>query len=131
MNKVLSKREYLKISNYICSILRGLPEIQHLAYKNTEKPLYRGVPNDCVNLEQYQVGSRLFWPAFTSTSKDIKVSKSFIGETGVLFVITVGENQPYTNIELPSDWSYFPVQNEVVLLPNFNFRVTKVEEEKD
>ena len=53
MNKVLSKREYLKVSNYICSILRGLPEVQHLAYKETKKPLFRGIGKDYVNLDQY------------------------------------------------------------------------------
>ena len=33
LNRVLSKREYLKVSNYICSILRGLPEVKDRAYK--------------------------------------------------------------------------------------------------
>ena len=77
------------------------------------------------------MGSRLFWPAFTSTSKEMKTPKDFCCGGGVIFLITVGENSPYTNIELPSDWTYFSNQKEVILLPNFHFRVTKVEEEKD
>ena len=76
------------------------------------------------------MGSRLFWPAFTSSSKNVNVAEAF-GGGGVIFVITVGENSPYTNIDLPSDWSYFPVEDEVLLLPNFHFRVTKVEEGED
>ena len=46
-------------------------------------------------------------------------------------MITIGENTPYTNIELPRDWSYHPIENEVLLLPNFHFTVKKIEEDEN
>ena len=77
-------------------------------------------------MSEYKIGSRLFWPAFTSTSMNSKIAKEFSGKDGVIFVITVAENKPYHNLTIPCDWSYFPREKEVLLMPNFHFRVVKI-----
>ena len=129
INKILARQEFLQVSNYICSILRGLPANQERAYKDSTKPLFRGIRRKFVDMSQYQVGQRLFWPAFTSSSQNPTIAKEFSGKDGVIFVITVNENKPYHNITIPFDWSYFPREQEVLLMPNFHFRVTKITQE--
>jgi hypothetical protein len=50
-------------------------------------PLYRGIPSGLVNLDDYVVGSKGFWPAFTSTSKIFSIAEGFADKDcpGVVF----------------------------------------------
>jgi hypothetical protein len=69
----------------------------------------------------------LYWTAFSSTSKDENIAKRFASNNGIIFIIKISENRPYHNLEIPLDWSYFPSEKEVLLMPNFHFRVTNRE----
>lgn len=62
--------------------------------------LYRGIKVDISN--DYSVGSKGFWPAFSSTSKLRKVAiKTFSDPGTVVFIIYLSKTNPYPHIALP------------------------------
>lgn len=45
-------------------------------------------------------------------------------DNGVIFIISISENTPFHNLEIPNDWTCYGTEMEVLLLPNFHFIVT-------
>jgi len=123
INDVLAKHEYSFLKKGLCALYRSLLNNEQVSYKDSSKYLYRGVPR--VKMENYKVGQKNFWTAFTSTSKTLETAKEFATCEGIIFYIKVAENKPYHNIELAKCDSGYNEQ-EVLLLPNFYFTVTDV-----
>ena len=90
--------------------------------------LYRGVRSE-VNVDEshYHKGNTITWPALSSTSPDMKATKTFLAKgaktgkaTGTLFIIEDGwgyDIQPY---------SLFPDEAEILLEPERQFMVKSV-----
>eukprot|EP01012_Entosiphon_sulcatum_P009087 TRINITY_DN15029_c0_g1_i1.p1 TRINITY_DN15029_c0_g1~~TRINITY_DN15029_c0_g1_i1.p1 ORF type:complete len:679 (+),score=107.46 TRINITY_DN15029_c0_g1_i1:63-2099(+) len=81
--------------------------------------VYRGVmmPFDPA---QYAIGATVVWPAFSSTSVKWKVAYSFLyGGQGVIFLIHCRSGR---DISL---YSFFPPEQEVLLMPRSAFRVVR------
>jgi hypothetical protein len=69
-----------------------------------------------------------YWPGFSSTSKSrefaMKRSRGKdSSERALIFEIYTNQNTPVTNIDLPRNWSFYPSEEEVLLLPFFCFQV--------
>ena len=80
---------------------------------------------DKVNLKDFYEQSKIYyWPCFSSTTKNRRVAENWSRKDNKSFIfeIFVSENNyPYTNIDLPRDWSFYPTEEEVLLLPFFCF----------
>ena len=76
--------------------------------------------------EQYQVGRPIQWGAFSSTSTDFDVTKTFTSRsTGVIFKITVTDGRDI------GPFSFFPQESEVLLSPSHRFFVSSEPYERD
>ena len=105
-------------------------------YTTLDVPLYRGIQKQYVKMEDYKIGSINYWPGFSSTSKKkqvaIKLARRFNKTSKtLLFEIYVTENNPKTHINLPKTWSFYPSEEEVLLLPSFCFQVVGIREDDD
>ena len=50
----------------------------------------------------------------------------------LVFEIYINDNNyPFTNIELPKAWSFYPGEEEVLLMPFFCFTVLDIVKDKD
>ena len=105
----------------VMTALRKLPRV-------TGVSLYRGVRSK-VNLDEdhYHEGNTVTWPALSSTSPDMKATKTFLAKgskskkaKGTLFII---ENGWGYNIQ---PYSLFPGETEILLEPERQFKVTSV-----
>lgn len=86
--------------------------------------LYRGMTLSKEMIDEYKqsVGTEIIWPAFTSTTKDRRVAELF-GNT--LFIIDITEAFQFrSNISAHSN---YPHEQEVLLEPDFVFKVDKIE----
>ena len=105
----------------VMTALRKLPRV-------TGMTLYRGVRSE-VNMDKdhYYEGNTITWPALSSTSPDMKATKTFLAKEaknkkakGTLFIIEDGwgyDIQPY---------SLFPDETEILLEPERQFKVVSV-----
>jgi len=76
--------------------------------------------------EKYKLGGRGFWPSFTSTSVKKKIAKDFCAKDGgVIFIVKLDITSPHPHIKIPSGWSKYNREEEVLLLPYFALKVTK------
>ena len=93
--------------------------------------LYRGVPRADAQIYRNARSSHMTveWHALTSTSLDREIALSFAGEAGVLFVIK--RDPTHASAADVSQYSQFPDEQEVLLLPSTRFRVVNVQEKKD
>jgi hypothetical protein len=46
----------------------------NLTYKDSKKPLFRGINKNYVNMDDYIINRVHYWPAFSSTSKSESVA---------------------------------------------------------
>jgi hypothetical protein len=101
-------------------------------YMDYRAPVYRGVPFQAIRLEEYRLGQISYWPGFSSTSKSRSVAKTFSMNratvefpTAFIFEIYLAQShvECMTHIDLPRDWSHYPVEQEVLLLPFFHYMV--------
>ncbi|TNV83129.1 hypothetical protein FGO68_gene10046 [Halteria grandinella] len=129
INNSLAIGQYEKIKNYMVGILSQLDhgELQ----KQSFDTLYRGVPKSYANVEEYQIGRLHYWQALSSTSKSYTVALRFAQRDktpadAVIFKITCSENKPITKYEVLPDWSFYPSEQEVLLMPNFCFVVEDI-----
>lgn len=107
-----------RCANYLTKLLTQLPKVgSKFAYRETHVPLYRGILRQYVNLEDYKACRVHYWAAFSSSSKSKQVAISMSrrgkpqNEKAVIFEIYVSHhNEPYTNIELPATWSFYPAE---------------------
>lgn len=103
------------------------------AYKRYDQPVYRGTK--CSNLENYNLWSVGFWPAFSSTSKNFSVAENFMvksepgATSGVIFEVylSLSSTGQTTNIEVSETWASVKKEQEVLLLPFFTFIVARRE----
>lgn len=105
----------------VMTALRKLPRV-------TGKDLHRGLKGE-VNIDKnhYFEGNIITWSALTSTSPDMKVTRSFLAKEsvsgnamGTLFIIKNGwgyDIQPY---------SAFPGETEILIEPERQFEITDV-----
>lgn len=116
------------------TIAQQLPKIEKsLEYKNIKAPLYRGILKEFIDIDKYKVNKIHYWAAFSSSSKDKKVAvgmarrdKQQDAQVVVFEVYVSNKNSPSTNIELPQSWSFYPSEQEVLLLPFFCFQVVSI-----
>lgn len=86
---------------------------------------HRGVRDFRFSTLKFKVGDVFNWKSFTSSSANINVSKQFIGICGSIFHINCLTGR---NI---SAFSFFPNEEEVLLLPFTYFIVDKMESQGD
>lgn len=113
--KLQSWKTYLY---YLFSALNKLPDI--------EARVYRGVSDTTGFIKQnYVIGREIHWSAFSSTSMDESVARSFAsnGPNGVLFKIHV------FNAKDISHYSIVNHERELLLSPNMNLFVAQVSTE--
>ena len=103
----------------LLSALRKMP-------RYTGRTLYRGIQSK-VDVKQYKEGNVIPWRGFSSTSPDMKLTKTLLKKgtedgkaTGTLFII---ENGWGYNIQ---PYSLFPGEEEILLEPERQFKVTNV-----
>ena len=100
--------------------------------------MYRGIWHASIDLDDYKIGGINFWPGFSSTSKD----KNFARDRSrgdkdenpaLIFEIFVAanSNNPSCNIDLPRNWSFYPSEKEVLIMPFFCFTVLAIEEDEN
>ena len=89
--------------------------------------LYRGVRNANVDIYERAKASGIpvQWDAFSSTSTSRKVANYFRGDGGVLFVIR--RDPSHVAAAEIAEYSNFPNEEEVLLLPGMRFHVTNVQ----
>ncbi|TNV84609.1 hypothetical protein FGO68_gene17427 [Halteria grandinella] len=127
-----------KAQNYLSCLLREVREKNKHVYQS-ENPLYRGVLKEYIKLEDYREGRVHYWPALSSTSKKKKVAikiarrgKPDNAEAVIFKVYTLSSlNSPPTNVDLPPTWSFYPSEEEVLLLPFFCFQVISITQKSE
>lgn len=88
--------------------------------------VYRSVPNATLDIYDRAKASNSMvqWDAFSSTSASRDVANKFKGSNGVLFVIRRDPN--HAAAADISEYSQFPGEQEVLLLPGMRFRVRDI-----
>ena len=88
--------------------------------------VYRGVRNaDLLIYQRAKASGELVqWDAFSSTSTSREVAERFRGKQGVLFVVRRDPN--HAAAADISEYSQFPNEHEVLLLPQMRFRVLDI-----
>ena len=128
VNRSIVDSQFEGIHNYLAAIIENIPNYcQNLRYSDYSKPLYRGVNPMLINVKKdYSLFSVGYWSSFSSTSKKYRVASEWSfnkfaePHTALVFEIyTCSENYPQTNIDLPYDWSFHPLEQEVLLMPFF------------
>jgi len=115
INTNLAKR---KIPNnllpFIDYLIKGLEKLPN--YRGT---VYRGIKNlKLTNDLKYQKDNKIVWVAFTSTTTKFQVMKDeFVPECGTRIILYVEEGKDISN------FSRFPAESEILLLPNTQFCV--------
>ena len=115
-------REWQGFLYFLMRALNNLPEFKGIVYRGGNS----GLDQDTIQ-QHYTPGRPIQWGAFSSTSLNIRTTKSFVKkDKGMLFKIKVltGRNVgPY---------SCLPKENEILLTPNTRFVVTSdVYKDKD
>ena len=115
---------FTKITSYLSGLFQNIHNLDKslFIYAKYDKPLYRGLPCTPETLKQYEVNKVHYWPAFSSTSKKKDVAIQFAQNNKVLlFEIFITINDRLSHINLPRSWSFYPGEEEVLLLPSFCF----------
>ena len=92
-----------------------------------DQVVYRGMQLTDEMLDEYKatIGRIIFWRAFSSTTKNRKVAEQF-GNT--LFIIAVKYNEMHmSELSDISSLSLYPQEEEVLLNPNSDFQIIKIE----
>jgi len=104
---------------FIYFLICGLNKLE-----NTNTTVYRALDKPLSQLsKQYQLGKSICWVSFTSTSLDKTIMNSFISKNkkeGTFLQINVIEGKDI------SEFSLFPNEKELLLLPNSQFVVDEV-----
>jgi len=105
-----SIRKWAGFIHYFQSALSKLPD-----FKIT---VYRGVRNRNFVEENYKLGRKIHWSAYSSTSLDAETAKEFATVSGIVLSIKV------VNGKSIKDYSPFQ-EGEILLSPNMSFIVSK------
>jgi len=95
------------------------------------KILYHGMESNTCS--EYLYKNTMFWKVFTSTTENIKIAEKFTNfqqNEGTIFEIRLSKNSSHPHLKIDGDWSPNPIENEVLLWPNFAFRFVTVRKEK-
>ena len=94
--------------------------------KDGPSKVYRGVPHADLGIYERAKtsGSLVQWDAFTSTSTSRDVANGFRRSNGVLFVIR--RDPSHAAAAEISEYSNYPDEAEVLLLPGMRFRVLDI-----
>ena len=106
-------------------------------------PVYRGLNPNGFKYSDYEPQSIGYWPQFTSTTKNMNTAKGFSRQSqkrdsfkGVFLIFKIYlcspmYNQIQSNIDMIGEnWTFFPTEEEVNLLPFFHFQVINSESKK-
>jgi len=122
LNYAMVKRDAEMLNHwtaFIFFLVSGLNKLD-----NTEAVVYRAIDKPLSQLSnRYKLGSKICWVSFTSTSLDMNIMKNFMNKSkteGTFMQINVTEGK---NI---SEFSLFPDEKELLLLPNSYFSVNEV-----
>jgi len=131
-NLACATRSYSKIIKTLRFLLQDLKKQDTRIFKENVV-LYRGMPKDSIKLQQYQDASG-FWPCFSSTSRKETVAKQFASKAGVggfVFIITLSQKNMHPGVIIGSEWSQFPLEDEILLFPYLSLTTTLIEKKKD
>lgn len=133
--------EFDRIQSYLAGITETAGKFgDKYSYKDYETPVWRGISAKRAKLEDYKPGQIGTWPLFQSTSKNYDTALKFSAIAGkkkddeyakdhslaVYKIYLSKKNWPATNVdtgkaENMKELSFFPKEEEVLLLPFFNF----------
>jgi len=120
-------REDSRVMEQLASFINGL--MQSFRYLDPTVyycgTVYRRCKLNEKGLEFYKKGIMFIWSAFTSTTTEFSPDANF-GD--ILFIIHVPEDKKQYAIKL-EEISDFPMEKEVLLLPNIGYRIQNVERE--
>jgi len=134
INLAIVNGRHANITSYLASIIQTVSKVgAQYAYKDYDRPVYRGCAPRCIDLVDYRKNQIHYWPAFTSTSenKSLAINWSNRGKKenpALIFEIYLSPNNPHTGMKLPNDWSFYPSEQEVLLMPFFCFQVISIDE---
>jgi len=128
LNGCYASNSYNRVMNITAASMIELQAKSNSLMLKEKTVLYRGIKIPKSNLADYQIGQSGFWSAFISTSTNEAVSRRPPFGGNVQFVIHLSERIPHPHIVLPSDWSMFRRENEVLLLPYFPLIITNIED---
>jgi len=119
LNQMLQKRnneELLLWKGYLYFLQKALSH-----FENQKVKVYRGIPNDKVNLlkKEYTLGRRIHLSAYTSTSNDKDTAIRFAGSQGVVMELNILTGKCI------SKYSFVNLESEVLLSPNMAFYVSE------
>ena len=100
---------------FLIAALEQLPKVNTTVYRGGNSGLHQAVVSS-----HYSLGRPIQWAGFSSTSTRSVNAKQFIKkDEGVLFNIKVMSGRDI------GPWSFFPREDEVLLVPNTRFVVTR------
>ena len=144
IGKCISECNYNALGCYFAAITRCANKWSDLQYRSPNIPVHRGCRNTgSTNLENYTTNKIGKLARFASTSKLLEVAIQFGTGAGypdrhcsksIIFkVYLANKDSPGTNIDLSaatdrfnskwSDWVFFETEEEVLLLPFFQYQV--------
>ena len=110
-------------------------------YNNCNKPVFRGLsPHGSFNPVDFQLNSIGYFNKFSSSSTQDYVANrfsyrgqadrgTFDGELLRFRIFCTSKNEPRNHVKLDSpDWTFYPIEEEVNLLPFFQWQVSKIEQ---
>jgi len=101
---------------YLNTFIRGVWQLPY--YQGT---VFRGIPNIGDKLFDYPEGEIICWKTVTAFSKQVKVAHKFAkGQAGVLFEVDVLSSREISQL------SFYPNEEEVLLLPYSHFQIVEV-----
>jgi hypothetical protein len=123
-NEVFARQQYYKIMH-----ITAMCVVEAKAQAEKIKPnevLYRGL--NCEVTDIYKVGETMYWPAFSSCSSDVKQSVLFAQgkKACLIFEIRLSKTNPHPHLRIPKEWSAYPTEAEVLLLPYFALKVISI-----
>jgi len=119
LNQILQNRnneDLLLWKGYLYFLQKALSH-----FENQKVKVYRGIPNDKVDLvkKEYTLGRRIHWSAYTSTSNDKAIAIKFARSQGVVMEINILTGKCISN------YSFIKNESEVLMSPNMAFYVSE------
>ncbi|CAD8155857.1 unnamed protein product [Paramecium octaurelia] len=134
LNKNFAESNFEKLEQIMCVLFQGYSQLQ--LKQLPENKLYRGISfqeleiynNIMQDLQQsYKKKQSIFWNTLASTSTKEEVAKRFCTKPyKILFEITLNQQNPHPYFQLKDYNSEFPNEGEVILFPQFEFKVVDI-----
>lgn len=101
--------QLLQYIDYLSQGLNSLPSFKGTIFRGTDILIDR---------TKFEKGSTFSWPTFTTGSLDWAFAGDFKNKKGTVFIIKC------KNGKIIKEYSHFPQDNQVIILPNTQFKVT-------